>query len=146
FWKMVAIGEYRATQSQSSAEQLRRPSTRAYRKRRALSRPGREKPRSMSMINLRNPLAAAVFCVLFTASASAQTNFWPTCTPIPAGTTQGTTVGASADGVSTCDPGSIPDVWYCYTPPCSGMVTVYTCNTTDWAPVISIHSGCPGTA
>lgn len=104
-------------------------------------------------------VVVTVLCALWAMNANAQlpppNDACANATVISNGTSGGTTVGATADGSSTCDfpaGGVIPDVWYSYTATCTGTVTVYTCNVTDWDPILSVHpdppgpaTGCPGT-
>jgi hypothetical protein len=58
----------------------------------------------------------------------------------------GTTIGANIDGASVCG-STAPDVWYSVTPDRDRFLTVNLC---AGAPIfdtlLSIHSGCPGTA
>lgn len=63
------------------------------------------------------------------------------------GTVTGSAMGATNDGVSSCDnfPNLNPDVWYSYTPAVSGSVTVDTCGSPFIPVFLSIHTGCPGT-
>ncbi|MEM7164752.1 MAG: hypothetical protein AAF581_04770 [Planctomycetota bacterium] len=74
-------------------------------------------------------------------------------TPIGAGTLQSTLLGATRDGNADCGfSQNSPDVWYTYTAPMSGTVTIDTCGTNDLGgvdagmdTVLSIYSACPGT-
>lgn len=63
------------------------------------------------------------------------------------GTFQGSTLGATADGSSTCgSAGGSPDVWYRYTAPCDGDLWLDTCGA-NFEAVLSLHEpACPGTA
>ena len=66
--------------------------------------------------------------------------------PAAQGTYTGSTDGATSDGVQMpCvdDPFS-PDVWYSYTAPATGSVTMETCGT-EFEDAISIYSDCSGT-
>src|SRR5215471_18109350 len=59
----------------------------------------------------------------------------------------GTTVGATVDGSTTCGfSNTTPDVWYSITVGCGGTLSVDTCVNPEYDTVLSIHSGCPGTA
>jgi hypothetical protein len=59
----------------------------------------------------------------------------------------GSTVGAAADGATTCgNSNSTPDVWYTYMPATSGTAVFSLCSGTDYDSVMSVHSGCPGTS
>ena len=63
------------------------------------------------------------------------------------GVYSGTTVGMSQDGESSCgDSNSSNDVWYSYTPSTNGSATFSLCVGTTYDSVLSVHSGCPGTA
>jgi hypothetical protein len=60
-------------------------------------------------------------------------------------TFSGSTVGATPDGSSTCDSGSLPDVWFCYMTCASNVtVTLDTCGSA-FDTVLSVHFACPGT-
>ena len=62
------------------------------------------------------------------------------------GTYYGTTVGATRDGSTSCAASATaPDVWYFYRPYGAGYMTVSLCGS-SYDTVLSIHSGCPGTA
>ncbi len=56
----------------------------------------------------------------------------------------GSTSGATPDGSSTCGPASAPDVWFRYVPAVSGTASVSVVGTA-FTPMLSAHSGCPGT-
>jgi hypothetical protein len=59
----------------------------------------------------------------------------------------GSTTGMTVDGTTSCGTSnSTPDVWYKYTPGTSGSATFSLCSNTDYDSVMSIHSGCPGSA
>jgi hypothetical protein len=73
--------------------------------------------------------------------------------PVGEGLTLGSLVGATNDGSATCSGTPGPDVWYSYTAPVSGKLTLTTCGTNDLPGVdlgvdtiLSLHTGCPGTA
>ncbi|MBP7933541.1 MAG: hypothetical protein KA354_02730 [Phycisphaerae bacterium] len=61
------------------------------------------------------------------------------------GSTQGTTLGASADGTATCggSDGS-PDVWYTYTASCTAPLEINTCGS-GFDTVVSVYGSCGGT-
>jgi hypothetical protein len=67
--------------------------------------------------------------------------------PVVPGTYFGSTYYATPDGSSTCGgPGGSPDVWYEFTAPEAGRLTVSACGMgTIYDAVISLHSDCPGT-
>jgi hypothetical protein len=72
-------------------------------------------------------------------------------TTVTAGNTYaGTTVGATNDGTSPCPTATAartrPDVWYTFTAPSAGTLTLDTCVSSPTDTVMSIHSGCPGNA
>jgi hypothetical protein len=69
-------------------------------------------------------------------------------TVIGVGSLSGTTTNATNDGATTCgDSDAAPDVWYRFTPSCSGTYRFATCGgTTNYDTVLSVHSACPGTA
>src|SRR5262249_37245411 len=72
----------------------------------------------------------------------------PNATQIGEGTYTGTTCGATVDGSSSCANGNsntTPDIWFAYTPTCSGTIGIDTCGS-DYDTVLSVHSGCPGTS
>jgi hypothetical protein len=56
----------------------------------------------------------------------------------------GSNVGATQDGSSTCGFNTSRDVWHSLVVPCDGNLTVYTCPA-SFDTVISLHDGCPGT-
>lgn len=65
---------------------------------------------------------------------------------ISPGSYNGTTRYAGCDGQTTCgNSNTTPDVWYRYRPDYSMKAAVDTC-TADFDTVLSIHTGCPGTA
>jgi hypothetical protein len=66
-------------------------------------------------------------------------------TPIGFGTYTGTTLGATQDGTSACAGNSTADVWYSFTPNCSGTLILDTCGST-YDTIISVHTGCPGSS
>ena len=58
-----------------------------------------------------------------------------------------TTVGMSSDGSSSCGTSSsTADVWFSYTPISNGTLTASLCTGTSYDAVLSIHTGCPGSA
>ncbi len=57
----------------------------------------------------------------------------------------GDTTSASADGNAGCDTSTSRDVWYNFTPACTGLVRFDTCNS-SFNTLLSIHTGCPGTS
>jgi hypothetical protein len=58
----------------------------------------------------------------------------------------GSTFCATVDGSATCGLSTqSPDVWYSFTPTCSGTYTFATCEAASYDTVLSLHSGCPGT-
>jgi hypothetical protein len=62
------------------------------------------------------------------------------------GSIVGSTLDATADGQSTCDPPAQPrDVWYRYTAPSDCSLLLTTCGGAAGT-TVSVHSGCPGTA
>ena len=67
-------------------------------------------------------------------------------TEIGDGAWTGDTSEATNDGDASCgNSSSSPDVWFSYTAAQDGLVEVRTCGTT-WDTVVSVHTGCPGTA
>jgi len=57
----------------------------------------------------------------------------------------GTTIGATNDGRGTCGASETsPDVWYLYTAPIDGLLTVDTCALSAYDTVLGIWSDCPG--
>lgn len=66
----------------------------------------------------------------------------------PGQTYTGNTASATVDGATTCgSSSSTADVWYQYTPATSGSATFSLCGAgTTYDSVLSVHSGCPGTA
>ena len=67
-------------------------------------------------------------------------------TEIGDGAWAGDTSQATNDGDASCgNSSSSPDVWFSYTAAQDGLVEVKTCGTT-WDTVVSVHTGCPGTA
>jgi uncharacterized repeat protein (TIGR01451 family) len=56
----------------------------------------------------------------------------------------GTTLGATADGASTCGPQQAPDVWFRYVPADNGTATVAVVGTAIGS-TVSAHSAVPGT-
>jgi hypothetical protein len=57
----------------------------------------------------------------------------------------GSTSNATSDGASNCPGNNAPDVWYTFTAPSCGVVHFDTCGS-FYDTVISLHTGCPGTA
>ncbi|MFN7021797.1 MAG: proprotein convertase P-domain-containing protein [Phycisphaerales bacterium] len=59
----------------------------------------------------------------------------------------GTTIDATADGTSDCNPGPTADVYHRFTPMVSGVYTFTLCGAGavggNWDSVISLHAGCP---
>jgi hypothetical protein len=67
-------------------------------------------------------------------------------TPIGIGTVNGTTCGATNDGSASCGLSAASvDVWYSFTPSCTGTLLVDTCGS-GYDTTLSVHSGCPGTS
>lgn len=67
-------------------------------------------------------------------------------TPIGEGTHFGTTEGATNDGSASCgSSGSSPDVWFVYTASTSST-KIFDSFGSSFDTVLSLHSGCPGTA
>ncbi len=66
--------------------------------------------------------------------------------PLCVGVTAGTTVGTTIDGAEGCTGTAAPDAWYVYRPDASGTVTISMCTGTTYDAVLSVHTGCPGTA
>lgn len=65
--------------------------------------------------------------------------------PAGHGNITGSTVGTTCDGPAACGSHPAgPDVWYSFTPVCSGTLDVTTCNS-SFDTILSIHTGCPGT-
>src|SRR5206468_4961573 len=53
---------------------------------------------------------------------------------------------ATNDGTSSCGlSNASKDVWYAYTPPCTGTLNLDLCGS-SYDTVMSVHTGCPGTA
>ena len=70
-------------------------------------------------------------------------NLCASATPAVVGANPGTVVCATTDGYSAWDvicPG--PDVWYAYTPPCNGQLSLSTCGS-PLNTVVSVWDGCP---
>lgn len=66
-------------------------------------------------------------------------------TAVTNGTYSGSTAAATRDGSASCGTSSTTkDVWYKYTAPASGTLSVNSCGS-GYDTVVSIHSGCPGT-
>jgi hypothetical protein len=70
-------------------------------------------------------------------------------TAVPAGEYAGCTTGASVDGSTNCGGGGAngfgADVWYSWTPHCSGNVIIDTFGSA-YDTVLSVHSACPDNA
>lgn len=64
-------------------------------------------------------------------------------TGIGLGTVNGSNVAALSDGATTCGVNASLDVWYRFTPACSGTMTLDTCGSA-LDTVVSVHSACPG--
>ena len=60
------------------------------------------------------------------------------------GTVNGTNVGATADGGDSCRGNTNLDVWYSFTPSCTGTLAINTCGSA-LDTVVSVHSACIGT-
>jgi hypothetical protein len=69
-----------------------------------------------------------------------------TATPVTVGSYFGSTTNADNDGSALCgDSDFAPDVWYQFTAPTAGRLTVSTCSEdTTFDTVLSLHSSCPG--
>src|SRR5690349_9655358 len=96
----------------------------------------------------RRALGTAVTVLLASAGfAHAQSNTCATATVVVAGSNYpGSTSSATQDGTASCgDSNSTADVWFRYTPAQTCLLNLNTC-TSDYDTVLSIHSGCPGTA
>ncbi len=98
------------------------------------------------------PLRLAAFAALALASSAAAqpaNNNCANAIPIGNTTVAGTTIGATNDGSASCGASaSNADVWYLYTAPTGGSITVTTCSTiTSYDSVLSVHTApCPGTS
>jgi len=80
------------------------------------------------------------------AGAIPANNACGAATAIGTGTFTGSTCTATNDGSTGCDYSSIgPDVWYSFLAPSSGILQADTCGS-DYDTILSVHSGCPGTA
>jgi serralysin len=65
---------------------------------------------------------------------------------VSAGTTNGTTINATNDGTAACGTSnSSPDVWYRFTPTCTGSVS-FRVTGSGFLPVVSVHSVCGATS
>ncbi|MGE3109111.1 MAG: GC-type dockerin domain-anchored protein [Phycisphaerales bacterium] len=94
-------------------------------------------------------IAGLVIGIACSAPALAQgSDQCSAATPVTDGQVFGTTVGATNDGSALCgSSGSSPDVWYRYTPAVDCSLQVTTCGAgTTYDSVLSLHTGCPGTA
>ncbi|MGE3109167.1 MAG: GC-type dockerin domain-anchored protein [Phycisphaerales bacterium] len=74
-----------------------------------------------------------------------------TCASAPSvavpGSYSGTTATATNDGSASCgQSASTRDVWLQFTAPGSATFVASTCGLASWDTVLSIHSGCPGSA
>ncbi len=79
-------------------------------------------------------------------SAYAQSNSCASATAIGTGTFGGDTSAATNDGSASCgESGTSPDVWFRYTPSQDCVLQIDTCGSA-YDTVLSVHSGCPGTA
>jgi hypothetical protein len=59
----------------------------------------------------------------------------------------GNTSSATTDGSSSCgDSSGSPDLWYQYLPGSDGSATFSLCSGTSYDSVLSVHTGCPGSA
>lgn len=66
-------------------------------------------------------------------------------TVVTNGTYTGSTANATRDGSARCgSSSSTRDVWYRYTAPATGTLSVNSCGS-GYDTVVSLHSGCPGT-
>ncbi|MFN9992883.1 MAG: hypothetical protein ACK54H_06020 [Phycisphaerales bacterium] len=61
------------------------------------------------------------------------------------GITQGSNACATTDGSAPCAVSSGKDVWYRFTPFCTGLYVFDTCSGTNFNTVLSLVSGCGGT-
>lgn len=103
----------------------------------------------------RNVLSPQVYLIRIagtsedTGTFTLNTEFTPSndrCSGAPEigdGTRFGANICADTDGSACALSGA--DVWYLYTPRCSGTLDVFSCPA-SYDTVISVHSGCPGTA
>ncbi|MBI1851693.1 MAG: hypothetical protein HYR85_15235 [Planctomycetes bacterium] len=91
--------------------------------------------------------ATGAFTLHVSFSTSPGTDTCANALPVVAGTTIGDTLSASNDGSANCGSSdTTPDVWYRFTATEDCRLRVNTCGSNDYDSVLSIHSGCPGTA
>lgn len=77
-------------------------------------------------------------------SAAPPNNACANALTVSSGSTAGTTAAASNDGAASCGSSNTsPDVWYRYTPACSGTV-VFGVTSTAIDAVVSLHAACTG--
>lgn len=93
-------------------------------------------------------LVAAVFIGITTSRARGVVNDdCANATVVGVGTVAGDTTLATTDGIVNCgQSNTAPDVWYVYTASAAGQLVVTTCGGATWDTVLTLHSGCPGTA
>jgi hypothetical protein len=66
-------------------------------------------------------------------------------TEVGVGSIDGSTSCSTNDGANNCGIQGANDVWYRFTPTCSGSYRLTTCGgTTNFDTVLSVHTGCPG--
>jgi len=91
-------------------------------------------------------LTAVSALFLAAGAALAQSNTCSTATVITPGSYSGTTSGATTDGAASCGQSdAAPDMWFRYNATSVCQLEVNTCGS-GYDTVLSIHSGCPGSA
>lgn len=91
-------------------------------------------------------IAAGISLTLMVPPALGQSDNCLDATRVAPGTYFGSTAGANADGLVGCVSNSAsPDVWFIYFATSDCNLRLTTCGS-DWDTVLSLHSGCPGTA
>jgi len=88
----------------------------------------------------------AFFCIaaMISGSALAQADRCEDAQPLPLGLVLGTLANATLDGSNACGE-RLQDVWYTFTPTEPGVLVIDGCQMPG-ALMVSVHTGCPGTA
>src|SRR4030095_4950770 len=93
-------------------------------------------------------LRAACALLVVAASrnqASAQSDACGSATLIGVGTYSGSTAGATNDGSACAESTTSPDVWFRFSSASTCHLVLDTCGS-SFDTVLSVHTGCPGTA
>jgi hypothetical protein len=89
---------------------------------------------------------SGVYTLNIVLDAGLPNNACASAIAITGGTYSGTTCGATPDGAASCGiSNGTSDVWYAYTPTCTGILSLDSCGS-SFDTVLSVHTACPGAA